>query len=79
MPLIRSDSGNKVGWETYDNEAEAKARAEQIAEQRDRMLIAGYDFGYCWPGEVTQARQYNDSHNASKGFTLLNEWTVTVP
>lgn len=65
MALIKSDSGAKVGWETYDNEDEAKARAEQVGPQRDDMLRRGYDFGYCWPGTV----------QANKDGT----WTVTIP
>lgn len=54
MTMIRRESGAKVGWEVYDNEAEARDRgnSDALKAERARMLSAGYDFGYCWPGEV---------------------------
>jgi hypothetical protein len=66
MTLIRRESGNKVGWEVYDDEAEANARAHspELAAERDRMLGAGYDFGYCWPGQVDK---------------VADGWRVTTP
>lgn len=84
MALIKSDSGCKVGWETYDNEDEAKARAEAIKPERARMLRQGYDFGYQWPGTVDQHREYttqreDGSPNASGPYVLIDLWTVTVP
>lgn len=54
MTMIRRESGAKVGWEVYDDEAEARARAtgDALKKERARMLELGYDFGYCWPGTV---------------------------
>lgn len=84
MPLIRTDSGCKVGWETYDNEAEAKARGERArAEARD-MARRGYDFGYQCPGEVTRGRTWREVSpegrvNYDAGFDWLDEWTVVIP
>jgi hypothetical protein len=54
MPIVRRESGAKVGWVVYDNEAEARQYAESDAlkADRERMLDLGYDFGYCWPGEI---------------------------
>lgn len=65
MALIKRDSGCKVGWETYDDEAEARQRAAALVPERQRMLAAGYDFGFQWPGEVQR--------NAD------GTWTVTIP
>jgi hypothetical protein len=83
MPLIKTDSGCKVGWETYDNEAEAKARGEAVAAERARMLQQGYDFGYQWPGTVERrfTSQYGPDgrFDASLPRTPLDEWVVTVP
>jgi hypothetical protein len=82
MAIIRQESGCKVGWVTYDNEAEAreagvKARAEAI-----EMASRGYDFGYQSPGEVRQGRtsQYRDGKfDPSIPVVMLDEWTVTTP
>jgi hypothetical protein len=46
MALIKQESGCKVGWYTYDNEAEAKAASAQAARDAARMARQGYDFGY---------------------------------
>lgn len=51
---IRRETGCKVGWLYYDNEADA-LEASKAARHNgliDRDL--GYDFGYCSPGSVTK-------------------------
>jgi hypothetical protein len=52
MALISEEYGCKVGWATYDNEAEAQARAAVEAERREARAALGYDFGYQWPGSI---------------------------
>ena len=52
MSLVGQESGCKVGWEFYDNEAEAVTASERAARDRDRMFAQGYDFGYLWPGTI---------------------------
>jgi len=79
MALINQRSGCKVGWLTFDNEAEAREAAERAKEQARDAWSRGYDFGYQCPGEVVQRREYVDPHDTSKGYTLLEEWTVTTP
>lgn len=65
MALISSSSGCRVGWLTYDDEAEADARAEVARTEARQMEQRGYDWGFQVPGEVRQ--------------TAPGEWTVTVP
>lgn len=85
MALIKTDSGCKVGWEIYDDEAEARARATspELAADRARSIQAGYDFGYQWPGTVEQERSF--PHKAEDGSTdysrpeLKDEWRVCIP
>lgn len=84
MPLIKSDSGCKVGWETYDNEDEARERAKTARTQAREMATRGYDFGFQVPGEVVQRRQYtttreDGSPDATGPYDLIDEWVVTVP
>lgn len=66
MALIRPESGCKVGWETYDNLDEAKARAEWAVIEGRARWAQGYDFGYQSPGEIRP--------NADE-----TEFTVTIP
>lgn len=81
MTMISSDSGCKVGWETYDNEDEAKAREKAI--ERASMISRGYDFGYQWPGTIEQVRTYpHKNEDGSQDRTrpeFENEWVVCVP
>lgn len=65
MALIKTDSGCKVGWETYDNEHEARMRARRAVQEAIRLASAGYDFGYSVPGVVWQGSDGN--------------WVVVVP
>lgn len=44
--------GCKIIRRKYATEAEAKQCAEVAAVQRDDLLSKGYDFGYCWPGDI---------------------------
>lgn len=67
---IRSNSGCKVGWDTYDNEAEARKASEAAKVEAVAMAQQGYDFGYQSPGEIVQARKDGEK---------IPEWTVTVP
>lgn len=66
MALISTRSGCKVGWDTYDDEAEAQAASARAREQAVKLARQGYDFGYQMPGYVTKAPD-------------KDEWTVVVP
>lgn len=63
-------AGCKVGWETFTDEAAARARAETAATMRDRKLARGYDFGYLWPGTVQHVADHPEHGEC---------WIVTVP
>jgi hypothetical protein len=52
MALITQESGCKIGWAYYDNEAEARERGKAESIRRDSLAARGYDFGYAWPGSV---------------------------
>lgn len=69
MALVRTESGCKVGWDVYDNEQEAKEASKKAEEHGFAMMARGYDFGYCWPGDV--------EHFVDENGTDL--WRVTVP
>jgi hypothetical protein len=71
MAKIDVHSGCKVGWETFDTEAEAVARSKEAALQRDRMFGQGYDFGVLWPGTIT----HHELHPRHE----VECWTVVVP
>jgi len=71
MTLLTQNSGCKVGWETYDNEAEAQKASERAAKDRDRMLTQGYDFGWLWPGEIRHVENHPE-HGC-------DVWIVTTP
>jgi len=71
MACIDVHGGCKVGWETFDTEAEAVARAKEAALQRDRKFALGFDFGYQWPGAITH-------HELHPRFGV-ECWTVIVP
>lgn len=58
LPLLNTESGCKVGWAVYDNEAEATERSKQEAVARERMFGQGYDFGYQWPGSVNHVPEH---------------------
>lgn len=66
MALVKSDSGRKVGWETYDNEEEARSRSESAKREAWIMASRGHDFGYCQPGEVKKVEDED-------------LWVVTIP
>ena len=68
MALVKTESGCKVGWSTYDVESEAREAAKQAHSRAVSMLQQGYDFGYQSPGEVTSFEQ--------EGVT---RWRVTTP
>lgn len=51
---IKSASGCKVGWYTYDNRADAEAASAVARADASRMRNLGYDFGYCIPGTMTE-------------------------
>lgn len=70
MALIDQRSGCKVGWDTYDDEAEAQAAAERASKARERKFALGYDFGYQWPGSI--------QHHAATE-TQPERWTVVTP
>jgi hypothetical protein len=64
MAVIRTESGCKVGWVVYDNEAEAREAAPGFREQAIEMASRGYDFGYQSPGSVEK---------------VADGWMVTTP
>lgn len=47
-----SESGCKVSWNYYRDEAKAKECAIAAAHNRERCIALGFDFGYCWPGNI---------------------------
>lgn len=67
--LIHERYGCKVGWATYDNESEARARAVEESAKRDARAAQGYDFGYQWPGAVAHHPQTDER---------AESWTVTT-
>lgn len=69
MAIISTRSGNRVGWATYDNEDEARERAQREKGHAQRMIREGYDFGYVNPGWVEQIRRDGE---------LVQEWEVTT-
>lgn len=52
MALVKTDSGCRVGWHYYDDEAEARDAAAKARAEADLMVTQGYDFGYVYPGGV---------------------------
>lgn len=71
MALIEQRSGCKVGWETYDVEAEAQAASERSRTEAERKWARGYDFGYQVPGGIT--------HVADHPTYGREVWIVTTP
>lgn len=65
MTLVSTRSGNRVGWEIYDDEDQARGRARRARREAKGMEARGYDFGMQVPGEV------RDNHDGT--------WTVVVP
>lgn len=70
MAMVEIKGGCKVGWETYDNEAEAKEAAARASEERDRKFRLGYDFGYLWPGTIQHVPDHPEFGEV---------WIVTTP
>jgi hypothetical protein len=52
--LVSTRGGMKVGFRTYSSEATANECAAAAENNRDIKLDQGHDFGYMWPGEITQ-------------------------
>lgn len=71
MALLDTRSGCKVGWDTYDDETEAKAAAEAARVEAARKWNLGYDFGYQVPGGIT----FSPNHKTWG----KDVWIVTVP
>lgn len=70
MALVETKSGCKVGWSTYTTEAEALAASKEAADERERKLARGYDFGYLWPGTITHVENHPEHGEV---------WIVTIP
>ena len=51
---LHIDVGCKVIRRKYATKAEADKCAEVAAEEMQVQLAQGYDFGYCWPGDITE-------------------------
>ena len=64
-PIARQ-SGCKVSWYTYDNEADALVASEWAKQQAEKKWALGYDFGWLVPGEVRKVQDHD-------------EWIVTMP
>lgn len=73
------ESGCKVGWEIYDNEAEAQARVPEVVKDAQRKYEQGYDFGYCVPGEVRHAEVYYRHGDPEGQPSYTDCWIVTIP
>lgn len=69
MSLIKEAYGCKVGWLTYDDEAEATAASVKAKLDARRKAGQGYDFGYSSPGEVRPLD--HPEHGKC--------WVVTIP
>jgi hypothetical protein len=69
MPLIKTESGCKVGWHFYDNEEEAVEAGKEARKRAIDMAFRGYDFGYMWPGEVKKETDKDGN----------DVWVVIVP
>lgn len=67
---IRQSSGCKVGWLTYDNQADAEEASRIALEQRGIRAGMGYDFGYQSPGAIEHL-VWPD--------TQEERWIVTIP
>lgn len=70
MPMIHYDSGCKVAWEWFDNEAEANERGATARAEAIDKANRGYDFGYQSPGSV----QHYENHP-----THGEAWRVCIP
>jgi hypothetical protein len=46
------ESGCKVGWRIYSDQAAAEGCARAARAQASILEQYGYDFGYCCPGSV---------------------------
>tara|TARA_R110000796_G_scaffold22846_8_gene65821 strand:- start:3596 stop:3832 length:237 start_codon:yes stop_codon:yes gene_type:complete len=49
---VHAECGNKVAWNYYDNEADAKKCSIAAANNALIQSRAGYDFGYCSPSSI---------------------------
>lgn len=58
--LLGQKSGCKVGWEFYDNEAEALKASEREVKARERKFKQGFDFGYLSPGAVKHIEAHDE-------------------
>lgn len=52
----RYDGGCKVGWRYFRDKADAEAYAALQNEMRPLQEQLGYDWGYCWPGSITERK-----------------------
>lgn len=51
---VRTRSGGKVGWHYYTDRAQAEACSAAALHNARIQMQAGYDFGYCSPGGITE-------------------------
>jgi hypothetical protein len=70
------ESGCKVGWEIYDNRADAEAAAKRAHELAVRKAEQGYDFGYQTPGTLRFKVEHRDRHD---GTIYHNVYEVVTP
>ena len=49
--------GCKVSWYYYKDEAKAKECSKAAEHNREISLSLGYDFGYCWPGNIEHCKE----------------------
>lgn len=73
------ESGCKVGWEIYDNEAEALEAAERAKVDAERKWAQGYDFGYQVPGAVKHVDFYYRHGDQKDQPSYEDCWVVTIP
>lgn len=81
MARLDIESGCKVGWEIWDNEAEAQEASKRAFALAISKASRGYDFGYCQPGEVRHFDTYTSRHVNDDGTRdeYGEVWIVTIP
>ena len=51
---VKEVSGCKVGWLFFKTREDAEAYVEGVQAEAAKQWAAGYDFGYCLPGEIRE-------------------------
>ena len=59
---IRTVTGCKVGWVVFATRADAEAWVEGVKAEAVKQADAGYDFGYCAPGQISKKETADGGH-----------------